>query len=208
MMGLGVHIVFEGPEAVGKSTQILKLQEYLEGLGHVVVRSREPGVAGLGEKLRELLLDTDIYISPRAEALMMAADRAQNVDVEIMPALKAGSIVLSDRHVPSSLVYQGVVRGLGVDQVKSLSDFACDGHQADIVLCFDLEDGLAKSRGKENPDRMEREGEEFHQQVRDAYRTLSKKFRWSIVDAHGSEDEVFERIKNLISPLLVDNSEH
>jgi len=202
----GIHIVFEGPEAVGKSTQIVKLQEFLEGLGYTVVRTREPGVAGLGEKLRELLLDTEIYIAPRAEALMMAADRAQNVDVEILPALAQGSVVLSDRHVPSSLVYQGVVRGLGVQEVKSLSGFACNGHVPDIVLCFDLQDDLAKSRAKDSPDRMEREGEEFHQQVRDAYRSLSEEFKWSVVDANGSEDQVFERIKDLISPLLVDDS--
>ena len=205
MIKNGLHIVFEGPEAVGKSTQILQVQEYLEGLDYNVVRTREPGVAGLGVKLRELLLDTDMHIVHRAEALLMAADRAQNVEMEILPALNSGSIVLSDRHVPSSLVYQGVVRGLGVQEVQSLSDFACAGHKPDVVLCFDLEDGLARSRGSKNPDRIEREGEEFHQKIRDAYRSLSREFSWSVVDAHGSQTEVFQRIKDLISPFLETN---
>lgn len=205
-MKRGIHIVFEGPEAVGKSTQIMLLEKYLEHKGFEVVRTREPGVAGLGVKLRELLLDTDIHIAPRAEALMMAADRAQNVEVEILPSLKKGAVVLSDRHVPSSLVYQGIVRRLGVEEVKALSDFACNGHQPDIVLCFDLNDDLARSRAKGNPDRMEREGEDFHQQVRDAYRDLSKKYSWSVIDANGTEEEVSNRINDLIFPLINGNS--
>lgn len=202
----GIHIVFEGPEAVGKSTQIIRTRDQLLQQGFEVVMTREPGVAGYGAKLRELILDTDIYITPRAEALAMASDRAQNVEIEIVPAVEQGKIVLSDRHVPSSLVYQGVVRGLGVDAVSKLSEFACAGHVPDLVLCFDLDDELAKARAKQTPDRMEREGDDFHQRVRDAYRILTDQFGWSRIDANGSEDEVFSQIMDLIKPFLSDKS--
>jgi len=202
----GLHIVFEGPEAVGKSTQIQKLYDYLSNEGYKVLKTRQPGMAGLGERLREILLNTDIYIDPRAEALLMAADRAQNVAVEIVPAIENGEIVLSDRHVPSSLVYQGLVRDLGIDEVFTLSEFACNDHDPDITLCFDLADDLAIARAKPQPDRMEREGKEFHQKIRDGYRQLAKDERynkgWVVIDALGDEDEVFARILKAIEPLL------
>lgn len=202
MTSQGIHIVFEGPEAVGKSTQIARTVAFLEEQGRTVTLTREPGSTELGLMLRNILLDSHLEINARAEALLMAADRAQDVSEIIVPAIENGNIVLSDRYTPSSLVYQGVVRGLGVDAVAQLSDFACAGHNADITLCFDLDDDLARARAKSEPDRMEREGEQFHQKVRDAYRELSNTFGWSRVDAMGSEDEVFARIVDLISPAL------
>jgi dTMP kinase len=202
----GIHIVFEGPEAVGKSTQIQRAGQWLQDQGHNVVLTREPGDTPLGKELRRLLLDSDMHIDPRAEALMMAADRAQNVADVVVPNLDAGTIVISDRHIPSSLVYQGVVRGLGIETIAELSAFACNGHSADLVLVLDLDDDLARARAKAEPDRMEREGEEFHQNVRDAYRELTTTFGWQRVDAFGDEDEVFARITDLISPLLDDKS--
>lgn len=205
-MSRGLHIVFEGPEAVGKSTQIANVKKYIEDKGFTVVSTRQPGMAGLGIKLREILLDTDMYIDPRAEALMMAADRAQNVAVEIVPSIERGEIVLSDRHVPSSLVYQGIVRELGLNEVANLSKFACNGHEPDITLFFELDDETARSRAKPEPDRMEREGEIFHQKVRDAYRELARDDKynlgWTIIDASGSNEEVFSRIQSVIDPLL------
>lgn len=205
-MTSGLHIVFEGPEAVGKSTQIEMTGQWLESLGHDVVLTREPGDTDLGAELRRLLLDTDIDIDPRAEALMMAADRAQNVSDVLTPALERGNVVISDRHVPSSLVYQGVVRGLGVEEISRLSAFACKGHVADIVIVLDLPDDLTRERAKDEPDRIESEGEDFHQNVRDSYRDLTKTFGWSRVDAHGTPDEVLCRIMDLILPLLSSKS--
>lgn len=197
-MTKGIHIVFEGPDGVGKSTQIKLIKKYLEDAGKIVTLSREPGSAGLGVELRRLLLDTDIDIVPRAEALMMAADRAQCFEREVLPALERGEFVISDRHVPSSLVYQGVVRGLGVEEVIELSVFAKDGHEPDVILCFDLEDEIAQSRISDEPDRIEREGENFQQQVREAYRALTKKYAWEKVDANGTQTQVFDRIKKII----------
>ena len=104
-MSNGVHIVFEGPDAVGKSTQIALTKKYLEELGHKVVLTREPGGTEVGLMLRKILLETNLNIDPHAEALMMASDRAQDVHEIIMPAIERGDIVLSDRFIPSSLVY-------------------------------------------------------------------------------------------------------
>jgi dTMP kinase len=201
-MSPGIHIVFEGPEAVGKSTQISLCEKYLRDRGYSVIATREPGDTYLGAKLRELLLETDLDIDPRAEALMMAADRAQNVAQIVIPALRRGDIVISDRHVPSSLVYQGVVRGLGVDTIEELSNFARGDHRPDIIICFDIDDEVAKSRMKPEPDRMEREGDIFHQNVRDAYRALSQEYGWALVDASGSPEEVFAQVTDLIEPIL------
>lgn len=201
-MSTGVHIVFEGPEAVGKSTQIARTVKFLEEQGRIVTLTREPGSTELGKMLRNILLDSDLEINARAEALLMAADRAHDVSEVIVPALQSGNVVLSDRYVPSSLVYQGVVRGLGVEVVAQISEFACSGHNADITICFDLDDDHARARAKAEPDRMEREGEQFHQKVRDAYRELTQTFGWNRIDAMGSEDEVFARIVDLITPLL------
>lgn len=198
----GLHIVFEGPDSVGKSTQIQSTKEYLEKKGFEVVLTREPGGTQVGSMLRTILLDTDIEIDPRAEALMMAADRAQDVSEVIVPATRSGKIVLSDRYIPSSLVYQGVVRGLGVETVSNLSEFAAGDHQPDLIVCFELDDDLAQSRADAEPDRIEKEGDVFAQSIRDTYRTLSKEQSWSVVDANGTAKEVFERIIDLINPLL------
>ena len=193
-----MHIVFEGPDAVGKSTQIKLTKDYFESLGRKVILTREPGGTTVGLELRKILLETDLPIHPRAEALMMAADRAQDVHEIIVPSVGAGMIVLSDRFISSSLVYQGVVRDLGIDSIYKLSEFALDGHSPDVTLCFDLQDELAISRADKNPDRIEREGIEFHQKVRDAYRKLTEQYGWDKIDANGTKEEVFGRIKKVI----------
>lgn len=202
----GLHIVFEGPDSVGKSTQIVRTEKYLRDRGMNVTLTREPGGTPVGAMLRKILLDSDVTIDDRAEALMMAADRAADVAQVIVPAISRGDIVLSDRYIPSSLVYQGVVRGLGVKEVAQLSQFAVGEHLPDVILCFDLEDQLAAARADEQPDRIEQEGQAFQQKIRDSYRQLSVDHSWSVVDARGTEDEVFARIVDLISPALSDKS--
>lgn len=202
----GIHVVFEGPDSVGKSTQIAATQEYLVSLGFNVVLTREPGGTKVGSMLRTILLDSDFEIDPKAEALMMAADRAQDVAEIIVPAIELGDIVLSDRYIPSSLVYQGVVRGLGIQAIEGLSSFAVGNHTPDVVLCFDLDDDLARMRVDEQPDRIEKEGEAFAQEIRTNYRKLSSIYGWSVVDANGTTEEVFNRIKDLIEPHLPNNS--
>lgn len=194
-------IVLEGGDGSGKSTQVAMLAADLRAWGFDVVVTREPGGTPLGTAVRALVLDGDA-VDPRAEALLMAADRAQHVGEVVLPALAVGKWVVSDRHVPSSLVYQGVVRGLGVDEIEALSRFATGGLEPDLVLLLDLADGAAEQRRSGHADRLEREGAAFHRAVRQAYRDLAVLHRWTVVDAAGVADEVADRVREAVRPLL------
>ena len=158
-----------------------------------MVLTVEPGGTPLGIELRRLLLDGGA-VDARSEALLMAADRAEHVATVVRPALARGAWVVSDRHVPSSLVYQGVVRGLGVEPVAALSAFATDGLAPDLVVVLDVDDATAESRRAPGEDRMEREGRAFHAAVRAAYRELADRFGWTVVDGSGPPDAVTDRL--------------
>jgi dTMP kinase len=197
----GRFVVLEGGDGSGKSTQRDALVTFLREQGVEVVATREPGGTELGGALRELLLHGRA-IDGRAEALMMAADRAQHVAEVVAPAIRRGAWVVSDRHVASSLVYQGVVRGLGVDAVAALSEFATAGLVPDLVVLLDVDDLTAAARRSPTADRMEREGDIFHAAVRQAYRDLAIQHGWVVVDGTGSPDVVAARVKNAVVPLL------
>ena len=198
-MYLGVFITFEGCEGSGKTTQALKLKEYLEGKGKEVLIVREPGGTPLGEKIRELVLGSEkkVEIAPVAEALLFAADRAQLVKDVIRPALDRGVIVIGDRYVDSSLAYQGVARGCGLEAVKNLNEWATEDLEPNLTVFLDLPvaEGLARSRAA-NADRIESEKVEFHENVRSGYSMLQKIFsyRYAVVDARGTKEEVHSRI--------------
>ena len=132
----------------------------------------------------------------------MAADRAQHVATEIEPALARGEWVVCDRYVPSSLVYQGVVRGLGVERVAALSAVATQGLAPDVVLVLDVADEFAAARQSAEPDRLEREGDGFHAAVRRAYRELAPQHGWVVVDGSGTVDEVAGRVRDALAPVL------
>jgi thymidylate kinase len=197
----GRFVVLEGGDGSGKSTQRDRLASWLGEQGVEVVSTLEPGGTGLGIELRRVLLDGD-HLDPRAEALLMAADRAQHVAEVIRPALARDAWVVSDRYVPSSLVYQGVVRGLGVDAIAELSVFATDGLVPDLVVLLDVDDETAESRRSPGADRMEREGVTFHAAVRQAYRDLADRFGWQVVDGGGAPEAVAERVGHAVRPLL------
>ncbi len=197
----GRFVVLEGGDGSGKSTQRDALVTFLRQQGVDVVATREPGGTELGGALRELLLHGR-EIDVRAEALMMAADRAQHVAEVVAPAIRRGAWVVSDRHVASSLVYQGVVRGLGVDAVAALSDFATAGLVPDLVVLLDVDDVTAAARRSPTADRMEREGDTFHAAVRQAYRDLAVQHGWTVLDGTGSPEVVAARVKNAVVPLL------
>lgn len=197
----GRFLAFEGGDGSGKSTQLAQLVAALRAGRLEVVETREPGGTALGRELRRLLLDEG-DMDPRAEALLMAADRAQHVSAVIRPALDRGAWVVCDRYVPSSLVYQGVVRGLGVDAIAALSTFATDGLAPDLVVVLDIDDATASARRSPVADRMEREGEDFHRAVRSAYRDLADRFGWSVVDATGTAEDVARRVWARVEPLL------
>jgi dTMP kinase len=203
----GRFVVLEGGDGSGKSTQAARLAEWLRGRGVTVVETFEPGAGAVGAVLRDVLLHNPEPVAPVAEALLMAADRAQHVATEIEPALARGDWVVCDRYVPSSLVYQGVVRGLGVDVVEQLSGVATAGLAPDVVLLLDVSDAVAdarrthEDRGGER-DRMEREGSAFHASVRAAYRELAPAREWVVVDADGDVDTVAALVRDAVAPLL------
>ncbi len=195
----GRLIALEGGEACGKSTQAALLARRLGA-----VLTREPGGTRVGEQIRALLLDhAQAELVPRTEALLMAAARAQHVAQVIEPALTAGRHVVTDRFTPSSLAYQGVGRGLGVDQVAALSAFATGGLEPDMVLLLDLPLDVTAARLSDEPDRLELEGAPFHARVAAAFRQLAAADpkRWVVIPADGTVDEVAARVWDAASRL-------
>jgi dTMP kinase len=193
-MTAGRFIVLEGGDASGKSTQARRLAWRLGAEGRTVVETFEPGDTELGIAIREQLLDGPERIEPIAEALLLAADRAQQVAEVIRPALVRGDDVVSDRYVPSSLAYQGLGRGLGVEVVEQINQAATSGLEPDVVVVLDVTDEVASARQAGPGDRLERAGDEFHAAVRQAYRDLAAERGWTVVDGNGTEDEVHELV--------------
>jgi dTMP kinase len=203
-----VFVAFEGGEGSGKSTQIEKLASSLRAAGHAVTVTHEPGATAVGRRIRELVLHHEEPLTPRAEALLFAADRAHHVDTVIRPALQAGEVVLTDRYVDSSLAYQGVGRGLTIDEVERVSRWATGGLGPDLTVLLDLPagDGLARAGGRGDADKLESESLEFHEQVRSAFRTLAEAQprRYLVVDAALPADQiaalVLARVELLFTP--------
>jgi dTMP kinase len=180
-----MFITFEGVDGSGKSTQVRLVAEQLRAEGRQVLETREPGGTELGEKVRDLILAGG-SLAPWAEALLFAAARAQLVDEVIRPALARGEDVLSDRYIDSSLAYQGLARGLGVERVLELN-LAATGHllpDRTFLIQVPL-DQAARQRG-DDPDRIEREGDDFASLVDSAYRDLAVIFAQRIVTVDGS----------------------
>jgi dTMP kinase len=192
-MSRGRLIAFEGGEASGKSTQAAALAERLGAL-----LTREPGGTALGRRVRDLVLDPDAAeLHPRAEALLLAADRAQHVAELVAPALAAGQDVVTDRFSGSTLAYQGYGQGLRVDDLVWLSRWASDGLEPDLVVLLDVEPVVAVARQGGRPlDRLEARDAGVHQRVRDGYRALAQadSRRWAVVDGSGSESAVAARV--------------
>jgi dTMP kinase len=188
----GRFVVLEGGEASGKSTQAARLAERLDA-----VLTREPGGTAIGAGLRDLLLDARTTgLADRAEALLMAADRAQHVAEVIRPALAAGRHVVSDRYVGSTLAYQGFGRRLPVDELRRLSAWAAHGLEPDVIVLLDMPPALTADRvaGRPDPalDRLEAAGDGFHDRVAEGYRRLAAAdpARWVVVDGTAETHDV------------------
>jgi dTMP kinase len=194
-----MFITFEGLDGSGKSTQTELLAEAIRDTGRDVVTTREPGGTSLGEHVRDLLLGGD-EISPWAEAALFAAARAELVDDVIGPALEHGTVVICDRYLDSSLAYQGVARGLGVDRVLELNLPAIRGQLPDLTFLLELEPEEAARRVGDSGDRIEREDAEFRQRVADAYRLLAETFpqRIHAVDGSRQPQEIAKEIFELV----------
>lgn len=205
---MGLFISMEGPDGSGKTMQMNMLEQELRQRGLDVLRSREPGGTAISEKIRDMLLDpANTEMSDRTEALLYAASRAQHVEQVLKPALRQGKIVLCDRYVDSSLVYQGIGRGLGIPAIEEINAFATGGLQPDvtIVLQIDFEEGLRR-KGIQNGglDRMEAQKEDFLRRIHDGFTELKELYpeRVFLIDGAKAPSEVFQEIQNILKPFL------
>lgn len=199
-MSPGRLIAFEGGDGCGKSTQARLLAERLGAL-----LTREPGGTSVGERVRAVLLDPTVeHLDPRAEALLMAAARAQHVAEVIRPALQDGRDVVTDRYSHSSIAYQGYGRGLDLDEVRRLSDWATEGLWPDLVVFLEVSPETAAVRVSADPDRLEAAGSDFHQRVGTGFRALAQAEpeRFRVLDGEGSVDEVAERVWRVVVAAL------
>jgi dTMP kinase len=202
----GHFIAFEGGEGSGKSTQARRLAERL---GSRALLTFEPGDSPLGAEVRRLLLDSpDLDITARAEALLMAADRAQHVTEVVEPALAAGRTVICDRFAGSSIAYQGHGRQLPAGEVEQLSRWATDGRWPDLVVLLEVAPDVGEGRLDRARDRLESAGDAFHRRVHDGYllQAMEDPDRWAIVDGSGTEDEVAETVWQVVTMRFPDLS--
>ena len=195
-------MTFEGLDGSGTTTQTELLREHLEAAGRDVVATREPGGTELGERIRDLVLG-ESETSPWAEAALFAAARAQLVAEVIQPALERGADVVCDRYLDSSLAYQGLARGLGVDRVLALNIDAIRGVLPDVTFLLLLDPDAARERSGPPADRIEREGDDFLRAVDKAYRELGSIFAGRIVTIDSSRpvDEVAKEVRDTLPGL-------
>jgi dTMP kinase len=205
----GIFITFEGMDGSGKTTQMHRLAKRLRSMGRTVLETAEPGGPPIARMIRRILLDSaNQELSPTTEILLYFASRAQNVDQWILPALERGEIVLSDRFTDSSLVYQGVGRGLGIDTVSDLERIACRGLKPDLTILVnvDAEASLARARSRNRAEphcetRMDDQAIEFHLKVHQAYHALAaaEPERVKLVDGRAGMDEIERDVWSIVS---------
>jgi dTMP kinase len=203
----GLLIAFEGGEGSGKTTQARLISIWLRGLGYDVVATHEPGATKVGMRLRALLLDTaHTGMSPQAEALMYAADRAEHVASVIAPALKRGAIVITDRYVDSSLAYQGAGRNLPVADIAGLNSWATGGRVPDLTVLLDMDPIAGLHRRARSADRLEAEPADFHLRVRAGFLALARAepSRYLVLDAERPAEEITRDIQERIRAMLPD----
>ena len=190
-----MFVTFEGIDGSGKSTQAALLAERLSTGGREVVLTREPGGTDLGEAVRDLVLHGG-HVAPWAEAALYAASRAQHVEELIRPALARGATVISDRYVDSSVVYQGVARGLGLERVLEFNLTVVGGLMPELTFLLEIDAAVALERMGASPDRLEREGFEFHAAAAAAYRELARRDadRFVVLDGSRTPEELAEEI--------------
>lgn len=206
-MSRGVFITLEGGDGSGKTTQAELLGEWLTGRGRTVVRTREPGGTEVGVEVREIVLHHRGDISPRAEALLYAADRAHHVATVVRPALERGEVVIQDRYIDSSVAYQGAGRVLDPAEVRGISEWATEGLAPDLTILLDLDADAARGRldeARTRYDRLEAEASEFHDRVRAAYLDLAnaEPERFLVIDAARPVDEIAASIRDRVGGLL------
>ncbi len=204
-----MFISFEGIDKSGKTTQTSLLAQYLKERGHRVVKTCEPGGTKLGTKVKEILLGpSHPKMSKISELLLYLADRAEDVEKIIKPALAQGKIVISDRFVDATLAYQGYGRGLKIEWIEELNRIVTQGILPDITFLLDIHPSLARQKG-EKKDRMEQEGQSFHQRVRQGYLELAKSHpeRIKVIPGEGRSEVIHLTIRKMLSPYLASDGQ-
>ncbi len=204
MENKGIFITFEGVDGCGKTTQINKLNEYLKEKNYNTVVTLEPGGSEIGKNLRQILLHHKGFVANKAELFLYLADRAQHTEEIVLKNVRDGKIVLCDRSIDSTVAYQGYARGYDIDKINLLNDIATGGYKPDLTLLFDVDTDISNLRVGKTKDRLEKEGIEFQNRVKNGYLELAKKFpeRIKVIDANKSIDEVFSQVKKIIDEIL------
>jgi len=205
---MGTFITLEGPDGSGKTTQAHLLVGWLRERGLPVVQTREPGGSDIGDQIRGILHDSaNAGMMARTEFLLYSASRAQHVEELILPALEENQIVISDRYADSSIAYQGYGRGLDLETIMSVTDFATQGVEPDLTLYFDIAAGEGLQRrllSGEAWNRMDAEALAFHQRVRRGYRELAQAApsRWLVIDANRPVEDVQRDVRGAVDQRL------
>lgn len=203
----GLFITFEGVDGCGKSTHINLLREYLSKKGIEAVLTREPGGCPISEKIREILLSKENdEMTAHTEAILYAAARAQHIDEVILPAIKKGSVVLCDRYIDSSVAYQAYGRGLGIDAVMSINEYAVKNCMPDHTLMFDVSPLAASKRmqPRGSKDRLESSGAEFFSRVYMGFKKQAEREkRITLIDASGDMQQTWEKIRSFADEFIL-----
>lgn len=208
-MSRGIFITMEGPEGAGKTTILKLLGEYLQQEGYSVVLTREPGGIPIAEQIREVILKKEnTAMDSRTEALLYAAARRQHLIEKIIPALDKGMIVLCDRFIDSSLAYQGHARGLDVEEIYNINQFAIGDFMPEVTFYFDIDpaEGLKRIQINQHREvnRLDLESLQFHEKVREGYQLIMEKWkdRFVLIDANQPLEAVFEQTKTCMATVL------
>ena len=207
---MGLFVTFEGPEGSGKSTQARLLVEWLRRQGVHVIATREPGGTAIGDRIRAVLLDPELHnMTAEAEVLLFSASRAQLVREVILPHLQAGGVVVCDRFADSTYAYQGYGRGLSLEQLRQITQFATGGLEPDLTFLIDVpvEAGLERKRngsGADDWNRMEQQVLEYHKRVRAGYLKLAEQSpeRWVVLDGREPIEVIQSRIREHVKVRL------
>jgi dTMP kinase len=212
-MNKGIFITIEGGDGTGKTTQLKLIDEYLKEEKLKYILTREPGGIDISEQIRNIILDrNNTAMDARTEALLYAASRRQHLIERVIPALNDDKIVICDRFIDSSLAYQGFARGLGIEEVLKINEFAIEGHMPNLTIYLDIEPSIGLNRINKDREReinrLDLERNSFHEKVREGYHILIERYpdRIKQVDANQTIERVFEDIKLYINDILNLNS--